>query len=163
MWAQVFEAEKFQSIESYEQAKTEISKIEKREEEIQKYEQECVRVQTTIQNLKEQTASKQRIDVKEEQETVAKYQTEWKEWKAKHLSRHSVQNKNKEAQKKLKSYAEKSGILQKQYEMVGNLSRTANGNLAGSSKIRLRNICAAEIFQTDYRSGKQKACKNDFQ
>ena len=85
--------------------------------------------------------------MKEEQETAAKYQTEWKEWKAKHLARHSVQNKNKEAQKKLKSYAEKSGILQKQYEMVGNLSRTANGNL----------------FQTDYRSGKQKACKNDFQ
>ena len=135
VWEAVMQEQQFQDAESYEQAKSEIPKTEQREEAIQKYEQDIVRVQTMIQTLQEQTASKQRVDVKEEQETAAGYQTEWKAWKAKHLARHSVQNKNKDAQKKLKDYAEKSGALQQQYEMVGNLSRTANGNLAGSAKL----------------------------
>lgn len=147
VWEKVMREQRFKDAESYEQAKSEISKIEQREEAVQQYEQDIVRVQTMIQTLQEQTASKQLADVKEEQETVAGYQTEWKTWKAKHLARHSVQNKNKDAWKKLKDYAEKSGALQQQYEMVGNLSRTANGNLAGSAKLDFETYVQRKYFK----------------
>lgn len=147
MWEQVLEAQKFDNIEHYEQAKLEIPKIEQREKEVHRYEQDVVRAQTMIQTLQEQTASKQQVDVKEEKEQTAIYQAEWKEWKAKHLARHSVQNKNKDARKKLKLYAENSGALQKQYEMVGNLSRTANGNLAGSAKLDFETFVQRKYFK----------------
>lgn len=159
VWEAVMQEQQFQDAESYEQAKSEIPKTEQREEAIQKYEQDIVRVQTMIQTLQEQTASKQRVDVKEEQETVAGYQTEWKAWKAKHLARHSVQNKNKDAQKKLKDYAEKSGALQQQYEMVGNLSRTANGNLAGSAKLDFETYVQRKYFKQIIAAANRRLAK----
>ena len=159
VWEAVMQEQQFQDAESYEQAKSEIPKTEQREEAIQKYEQDIVRVQTMIQTLQEQTASKQRVDVKEEQETAAGYQTEWKAWKAKHLARHSVQNKNKDAQKKLKDYAEKSGALQQQYEMVGNLSRTANGNLAGSAKLDFETYVQRKYFKQIIAAANRRLAK----
>ena len=159
VWEAVMQEQQFQDAESYEQAKSEIPKTEQREEAIQKYEQDIVRVQTMIQTLQEQTASKQRVDVKEEQETAAGYQTEWKTWKEKHLARHSVQNKNKDAQKKLKDYAEKSGALQQQYEMVGNLSRTANGNLAGSAKLDFETYVQRKYFKQIIAAANRRLAK----
>lgn len=159
VWAQVLKEQQFEEIEHYEQAKKEISHIEAWEKEVQSYDRKVVRVQTTIQTLKEQTVSKQRIDLKEEQEKAAAYQSEWKVWKAKHLARHSVQSKNKDAQKKLKVYAEKTEVLQQQYEMVGNLSRTANGTLNESAKLDFETYIQRKYFKQIIAAANRRLAK----
>ncbi len=64
---------------------------------------------------------------------------------------HNTNERNREIRDNLKRNFEKNSGLQKQYEIVGNLSKTANGNLSGSAKnLILRPIFRGSISVRSY-------------
>ena len=61
------------------------------------------------------------------------------------MTLHTRNEINRRARKALICDFSDAEKLRSQYEMMGNLSRTANGNLSGSVKLDSRPMCSASI------------------
>ena len=66
---------------------------------------------------------------------------------------------NKSAYGQLKKYFASGEELRQKYEMIGNLSRTANGNLSGSVKLDFETYVQRKIFPADHPGGKQRLAR----
>lgn len=151
--------QKFESRESYETAKQWISLRKKQERILQEYEQAVLQIETKIQTLKGQTKGKEPADIRVDQEQLKQIQTALKLEKAEYMHRHSLNVKNKEAEKKLKEYFTAKGGLQEQYEMVNNLSRTANGTLSGSVKLDFETYVQRQYFHQIIHAANRRLAK----
>ena len=69
---------------------------------------------------------------------------------------YSTNQRNKEVRSRLKHFLEKSGDLQKQYELTGNLSRTANGNLSGTVKMDFETYVQRQYFKQIIRAANKR-------
>lgn len=151
--------QKFENREDYEEAKQWISFRKKQERILQEYEQAVLQTKTKIQTLKGQTKGKEPIEIQEDQERLKLVQAELKNKKAEHMHRHSLNMKNREAEKKLKEYFTAKGGLQGQYEMVNNLSRTANGTLSGSVKLDFETYVQRQYFKQIIHAANRRLAK----
>ena len=133
--SEVWRLQKFADTAEYENAKQYVSIYHHIEKEIQTYEQKILQTETKLQTLQEQTKGKHPIDLSAEKEHQKETENQLKESKAELMRRHSLNMKNTEAIKKLKEYEKAQAGLRQKYELVSNLSRTANGSLSGSVKL----------------------------
>ena len=72
---------------------------------------------------------------------------------------YSANRKNREVRDRLKHHLEKNGELKKQYEMVGNLYRTANGNLSGTVKMDFETYVQRQYFRQIIRAANKRLVK----
>ena len=151
--------QKFEDRQAYQEAVQWIPSRKKQEKILQEYDREMLQTETLIQTLKGQTKGKEAADLQEDRERLKELTAELRAQKAEHLRRHSLNRKNQEAEKNLNAYFEAKGGLQKQYEMMNNLSRTANGTLPGSVKIDFETYVQRQYFKQIIHAANRRLAK----
>lgn len=153
------QVQKFADTAEYENAKQWISLQKKQEKEISDYEQAVIQTETRLQTLGQQTKGKQPGELQEEKLRAKEISAVQREWKAEQMRRHSLNAKNREARQKLRLYYEETGELQKKYELVNHLSRTANGTLTGSVKLDFETYVQRKYFKQIIHAANRRLAK----
>lgn len=151
--------QKFKDITEYEIAKQWMLLQEKQEQEILNYEQTVIQTETRLNTLEEQTKGKMPGELAGEKARIAELAENQRNWRSEQMRRHSLNEKNREARKKLRSYYEGTGELQKRYEQMNNLSRTANGTLSGSVKLDLETYVQRKYFKQIIHAANRRLAK----
>lgn len=107
-------------------------------------------------SLKEQLEGKERVDLGRLLEEIQEAEKRQKKVQEEYVRLYSVNQKNREVRSRLKQFLEKDGDLQRQYEMVGNLSRTANGNLSGTVKLDFETYVQRQYFKQIIRAANKR-------
>ena len=81
---------------------------------------------------------------------------ELEEIRKEYMKLHNTNERNREIRDNLKRNFEKNSGLQKQYEIVGNLSKTANGNLSGSAKLDFETYIQRQYFRQIIRAANKR-------
>lgn len=151
--------QEFTDLSEYERAKQWISQQEKLEKEIARYEQSVLQTETRLQTLEQQTQGKTAGELTEEKELLKEIEQQQQQWKAEQMYRHNLNEKNREAGRKLHTYFEENGALQKQYEVLNQLSRTANGTLPGSVKLDFETYVQRKYFKKIIHAANRRLAK----
>lgn len=151
--------QKFADLEEYKEAKQWIPLQKKQEGEIQKWEQEVLQTETKIRTLEAQSKGKAPGELAEEKARLQEAVKLQRRWKSEQMSRHNLNAKNREARKKLRSCYEESRELQRQYEQMNQLSRTANGTLPGSVKLDFETYVQRKYFKQIIHAANRRLAK----
>ena len=152
-------AQKFATREEYSRALEWTEGRRAKADALSEYEKECLEVKTRYEMLCQQSEGKQHADLEEEKEKLEEVLLSQKAQKDRWLHLHSQNQKNKEARSKLKQYFETKAGLTKQYEMVNNLSRTANGTLNGSIKLDFETYVQRKYFKQIIHAANRRLSK----
>ncbi len=107
-------------------------------------------------SLEDQLQGKERIDAGQFEEAIQEAAGNQKKVQEEYLRLYSANQKNREVKKRLEKFLEKDGDLQRQYEMVGNLSRTANGNLSRTVKLDFETYVQRQYFRQIIRAANKR-------
>ncbi len=108
------------------------------------------------QSLREQLDGKERADLAELEERLREVMKEQKREQEAYVRLYSSNQKNREVRGRLKTFLEQNGDLKRQYEMVGNLSRTANGSLSGTVKLDFETYVQRQYFKQIIRAANKR-------
>ena len=139
--------QKFENEAQYREGWMEEEKIEEGEQKLQEYRSRKAEIEGNKVLLEEQLREKQKKDLDEIQCRIEKIAGRLSEARDGYMHLYSVNKKNREVLEKLKKYFDKNGELQKQYEMLNHLSRTANGNLSGTVKLDFETYIQRQYFR----------------
>ena len=121
--------------------------VENMEKALLDYNRKLQENEGRIRELMVQTADTSHTDIHAIAKEKKSLELELEKIQERKLLLFSYLRKNKEIKKNLeKLYCEREA-LQKQYEMVSNLSRTANGNLSGSAKLDFETYVQRQYFR----------------
>lgn len=158
-FSQELNIQKFVSYESYHQAKAWMNDRDSKEKKIRQFDAQSVEIRTRMEMLKQQTKGKNPIDLTNQKENLENVLVRQKEQRAGWLHLHSQNQKNKEAKGKLGQYFDIRGELTSHYEMVNNLSRTANGTLSGSVKMDFETYVQRKYFKQIIHAANRRLSK----
>lgn len=126
------------------------------EERIKDFHTQAVEVSGRRESLREQLKGKERADLEQITEAVQEVTEHLKKEQEEYIRLHTANQKNREVQDRLKGFLEKDGNLKRQYEMVGNLSRTANGNLSKTVKMDFETYVQRQYFKQIIRAANKR-------
>ena len=142
-----FQKQSFQSQEEYEQAKQWIKSREAREANLKKYETALLEVSSRYEILKQQTEGKQIAPIEKLERELTVIREKLRLGREESMTLHTRNEINRRAREALIRDFSDAEKLRSQYEMMGNLSRTANGNLSGSVKLDFETYVQRQYFR----------------
>ena len=129
-YKQIIKEQGFEDEESYHSQCMTERELEEAEQWIEAYQKELQELEANRTLLEQQLEGKERL--------------------------HNTNERNREIRDNLKRNFEKNSGLQKQYEIVGNLSKTANGNLSGSAKLDFETYIQRQYFRQIIRAANKR-------
>ena len=109
--------------------------------------------------LKEQLSGKQFTDTAKLRHTAEELEGKLEAVKEEQMHLYGVNKKNQEAKRKMKDFFERQKDIQKRYEMISNLSRTANGSLSGTAKIDFETYIQRQYFRQIIHAANKRLLK----
>ncbi|KMZ55607.1 AAA family ATPase [Dorea sp. D27] len=139
--------EGFPSEEEYVRKKGLLDVQEEMAAALRRYEERERENNAALQLLGAQVEGKKKVDMETLREEADKLALEIEGLRGEQMRLGGINSKNREIKEELRKTFERKGGLQKRYEMVGNLSRTANGNLSGSVKLDFETYVQRQYFK----------------
>lgn len=133
--------------EEYEKKKELLDTKDEMAASLERYEAQVRENKAALQLLGTQVEGKKRVDVAALGEEADRLARELEGLRGEQIRLAGINSKNREIKEELRKTFERKGGLQKRYEMVGNLSRTANGNLSGSIKLDFETYVQRQYFE----------------
>ncbi|HCR83911.1 SMC family ATPase [Muricomes intestini] len=151
--------QKFSTYASYVRAKEWINGRGERKRRLSEYDARCLEVKTRHEMLCQQSAGKEPAELTEEKEKLEALTASQKNQREKWISLYSKNQRNEEARMKLEKYFGDKESLTAEYEMVNNLSCTANGNLSGSVKLDFETYVQRKYFKQIIQAANRRLSK----
>ena len=146
----------FEDEESYHRKYIPEKEIEEKEQWIGTYQKEVRELEANKGLLEQQLNGKERKDAEKIRQEIKKVSDELEQVRKSYMNLYNINNQNREIRDNLKRNFEKNNSLQKQYEMIGNLSKTANGNLSGSAKLDFETYIQRQYFRQIIRAANKR-------
>ena len=137
----------FANEEQYRTSRMESDQMENVERNIQEYQIQGRELAGKKKILEEQLKDKQRRDLESMKSSLDMLEEQTRGLREAYMQLYTVNQKNREAREHLKKYFEMNGEMQRRYEMIGNLSRTANGSLSGSANLDFETYVQRQYFR----------------
>ncbi|MGN1165671.1 MAG: AAA family ATPase [Lachnospiraceae bacterium] len=129
------------------------------ENTLKKYEARVIENTSAQKILEKQLENRKRADLDVLNELSRQVMEKLKDTKEEQMKLYSMNKVNRETKEHLTAYYEKKGDLQKQYEMLNHLSRTANGMLSGSVKIDFETYVQRQYFKNIIQAANRRLVK----
>ena len=139
--------QQFAGQDEYREAKRWIEGWQDKAVQVKEYEDAVLKAHAQTETLKEQTKGKKRENVDGDKEHQKELARQAKEKEKARLDIHWKNVGNQAAYDALLKCFGSQEELRKQYEVVGNLSRTANGSLSGSVKLDFETYVQRKYFR----------------
>lgn len=138
---------RFEEQEEYQEAKRWIFGWKEKAEQVKVCEDAMLKARARAETIRKQTEGRKRENTDADREKQEVLTAEIKAVKVQRLEIHGKNAGNRSAYEALERYFGAQKDLRKQYEVVGNLSRTANGNLSGSVKLDFETYVQRKYFR----------------
>ncbi|OUN34948.1 AAA family ATPase [Lachnoclostridium sp. An76] len=139
--------QQFKDQEEYRAAKQWIDGWQQKEQKVKEYDTKVIQCRTRIETLENQAGERKREDPAPDQEREKELSLAVKDLRRRSMDLHGRNETNKSAYENLKKYFTSQEELRRIYEVIGNLSRTANGNLSGSAKLDFETYVQRRYFR----------------
>ena len=139
--------QQFISQDEYRQAKQWIEGWQDKAAQVKAYEDAVLKARTQAETLKEQTKGRKRENIESDRERQKELSQRIREKGEERLDVHSRNVGNQGAYDALVKSFGAQEELRRQYEVIGNLSRTANGSLSGSVKLDFETYVQRKYFR----------------
>lgn len=139
--------QQFKDQEEYRAAKQWIEGWQQRERKVKEYDTKVIQCRTRIETLENQAGERKREDPAPDQEREKELSLAVKDLRRRSMDLHGRNETNKSAYENLKKYFASQEELRRRYEVIGNLNRTANGNLSGSAKLDFETYVQRRYFR----------------
>ena len=131
----------------YQSCRMEQKEIESLHSQLEKYRKKCMEAEQKRKLLEQQLDGKEPPDMKALEEKLQELTQQLKNVQNRMRKVYSRREKNKDAHRKLQLLKTERTELRNRYEKVGNISRTANGNLTGSVKMDFESYMQRQYFE----------------
>ena len=151
--------QEFKDQDEYRDAKQWIGEWQEKDRRVKEYEKNVLQCRTQVETLKAQTEGRKREDIEADRQRQQELTSVLKKRREESLELHGKNMTNKSAYEQLKKYFASEEELRQKYEMIGNLSRTANGNLSGSVKLDFETYVQRKYFRQIIRAANKRLAR----
>lgn len=151
--------QEFKDQDEYRDAKQWISEWREKDSRVKAYEKNVLQCRTQVETLLTQTEGRRREGIEADRLRQQEIVSQLKKKREESLDLHGKNMTNKTAYDQLKKYFASEEELRQKYEMIGNLSRTANGNLSGSVKLDFETYVQRKYFRQIIRAANKRLAR----
>ena len=158
-WNQALKEQGFADEAAYQAAKMPEEETALLEQKIQEYRVKVNETAGMLKTIEAQLEGMEPADTDKILAEIQKTETDAQAVQNESMRFYSMNRKNQGVKEHLKQYLDKKGILRSQYEMLENLSRTANGNLSGTVKMDFETYVQRQYFRQIIHAANQRLAR----
>ena len=155
-YEQVMKAQGFADEERYHRKCMKETELEEAERWTEAYQRELQELEANRKLLEQQLKGKEKKDIAQIKQEIKEASEVLEQIRREYMRLHNINEKNREIRDNLRRNFEKNSGLQNQYEIIGNLSKTANGNLSGSAKLDFETYIQRQYFRQIIRAANKR-------